>query len=662
VTRTLRHALAAAAFAIVTIVWMLPVLRDPAGVVPGPGADDNLTFVWNTWWMHHAVTTGQWPFWTPMLFAPWGSSLALHTHAALPALASAALLALSGGSVVAATNAVVTLNLFLNFVGAYALAFRITRRTLPAALAGFIFGCSPYLGAHLHGHFNLIAAWVLPLATLATLRALDHRSASRTLLAGLSWGSLVYVDYYYAVYAALMVCLLLTARSVSASVAPAPLARWQQHILRVIGWLLALDLVVVIGIALTGGAVLRAGPLRVSIQGTDNPIAAAGLLVMLIAAVYLGPRVRIDVATSRLRVDIRRLAPGLAVALVVSSPLLLSAAALWLNGDYTSQRYFWRSAPAGIDFATLFLGNPTGALSGHWSRYAYGRLGIDEVEQVGWLGPAVTVLCAVALLDRKRRADTRPWMVIGAVFTTWATGPYLVAAGRSVWLLLPATIVRFIPIVSNARIPARAMIAVYLSAAILAALGWQRLHDRGRRMLCVSLLALLVVDYFPAQALTSRVARPAVYDVLRAQTDLGVVCELPLGLRDGFGASGRLDGRVLVYQTLHGHPITGGFVARLSPRIRAAYQDDAILGPLLRLSDGHPLSAERPMDPRTAQALLRAHGISHVIINQLTAPADLLAYARASLPLRILAADAERTLYAIGDVTGESRPSLRLGR
>ena len=49
------------------------------------------------------------------------------------------------------------------------------------------------------------------------------------------------------------------------------------------------------------------------------------------------------------------------------------------------------------------------------------------------------------------------------------------------------------------------------------------------------------------------------YDVLARQTGPGSVCELPIGLRDGFGELGRLDMRVLYYQTLHGRPITGGF-------------------------------------------------------------------------------------------------------
>ena len=86
----LRHVPVLAGFAALTIAWLWPVLRQPMEVIPGPGAGDNLTFVWNTWWMRHALANGQSPLWTSMLFAPSGTGLALNTHFALPALAGAA--------------------------------------------------------------------------------------------------------------------------------------------------------------------------------------------------------------------------------------------------------------------------------------------------------------------------------------------------------------------------------------------------------------------------------------------------------------------------------------------------------------------------------------------------------------------------------------------
>jgi len=199
------------------------------------------------------------------------------------------------------------------------------------------------------------------------------------------------------------------------------------------------------------------------------------------------------------------------------------------------------------------------------------------------------------------------------------------------------------------------MIVVSLSAAMLAAIAWRHLQERDRRPLAVCLFALLLVDYLPARAPFFTLDRPSIYDVLVLQPD-GGVCELPLGLRDGFGETGRLDTRVLAYQTRHKRALTGGFLARLSPRLAAAYQNDPVLGPLVRLSAGLRTPPEPNVDRQAAAARLLGHGIRYVVVNQEIAPPDLVAWVRANLPLRPLAVEGARALYAIDAAIAESRP------
>src|SRR4051812_37653907 len=91
VPRGLRHFPPLAPFAGLTALWLLAVARDPSVVVPGTGAGDNLTFIWNAWWMHHAVASLAWPFRTSSIFVPWGVDLTLNSHAALPSLLAAGL-------------------------------------------------------------------------------------------------------------------------------------------------------------------------------------------------------------------------------------------------------------------------------------------------------------------------------------------------------------------------------------------------------------------------------------------------------------------------------------------------------------------------------------------------------------------------------------------
>ena len=690
--RDTRQLLALFLFALLSLVWLSPVTSDLD--IPGSGAGDNFTFVWNGWWMREALTTHVSPFHTPMLFAPWGVDLALNTHTALPA-AFAALLS-RRMSILAATNYVVALHLYLNFVIAFALAHRVTRQMAAAILAALIFGWSPYIGAHLAGHFNLIAAWVLPLVALLLIDALEIGTVASRVLLGIALGITVYVDYYYAVYATALVACLTLARSISFQPMPRVRGRGEIITLRALGGVGAVGALLIVFVAVTGGTVISFGGGRISMRGVDNLVAAAGLLALIAAMVAWLPSVRVGVARQSLAVDARRLVVPLALALLVASPVVAAGLSLWRHGDYVTQRYLWRSAPPGVDVGTALLGNPVGLLWGRLPASLYAALHIDLVEQIAWFGPAVTALAVIAIASaqnvpswrandavpaddpgpvegsdssgttcprkvRKRgqtpihttaaqsgvRPQVRAWTAAGAVFLIWALGPFLVAFGRHVHVLLPATLVRFMPIVSNARIPGRAIVVVYLAAAVLAACGFAALRQRGRATLAWLLFAAVVLDYAPRTAQVFHVERPSIYDVLRTHPAPGGVCELPLGLRDGFGERGRFDSRVLFYQTIHQRPIAGGFVARLPPRIVAAYDADRILGPLLRLSEGQPLASERTLEPSEGSDALIAHGFRFVVIDRELAPRDLLTFTDRALKLREIARDGNRVLYEV---------------
>ena len=214
----------------------------------------------------------------------------------------------------------------------------------------------------------------------------------------------------------------------------------------------------------------------------------------------------------------------------------------------------------------------------------------------------------------------------GGVFAIWALGPHLVAFGQRLNILLPAILVRYVPIVANARIPSRAVVVVYLAVAMLSAFGFALLRARQLGVLAWALLMGVVLDFLPRPVHVLELDHPALYDVLKSNQTPGSVCELPMGLRDGFGETGRFDSRTLWYQTIHGRPMTGGFVARLSPRLVGAYSDAPVLGSLLRLSSGKPLAGELIPAPAEASAALRAQNIRFVVVNRNGAPPDLLQY------------------------------------
>ena len=111
---------------------------------------------------------------------------------------------------------------------------------------------------------------------------------------------------------------------------------------------------------------------------------------------------------------------------------------------------------------------------------------------------------------------------------------------------------------------------------------------------------------------------------------------------------GRFDARTLYFQTISERPVVGGFVARLPERVRSWYRHAPVISTVLRLSDPacppdwHPGAAT----PDEVYRALSAASVAFVVLDRTTAPARLLQYV-ASWPLRPLASDEGRTLYAV---------------
>jgi hypothetical protein len=315
------------------------------------------------------------------------------------------------------------------------------------------------------------------------------------------------------------------------------------------------------------------------------------------------------------------------------------------------------------------LGNPFHPVWGDRVQRVYRALGIDLMESTAWLGIAPIVLAGWALRRHAGRASrpeasarrfgsddpdspmVRQWTVIGLVFFVWALGPHLMAFGINTGMILPEALLRYVPIAANARIPGRAIVVTYLALAVLGAITaaeWRR-GSRHALLILAGVSLVLAADYLPAPFPLTALDRPGIYETLRDRPERGAVCELPLGIRDGFGEHGSFDDRVLFYQTIHRRPLVGGFVARLPRAVTAAYEDDPLLAGLLRLSERErAVDAARPLpDRQLAGDRLRETGIAFVVLNRSTASPSLAAYVERVLPLVRIAEEGERSLYLV---------------
>ena len=639
-----RHLAAAGGFVILAIIWTLPLSLHLSTHLPGAALGDNAVFLWNFWWMRTALASKVDFFHTAYLFAPAGTDLTLHTHTALPAFLGATVL----GSVplITALNITTLASLALNGICTYALAWSVTRDRAGALVAGIIFGCSPFIAAHLMGHFNLTTAWTIPLFALASINGARSGSLPWAIVAGVSLAAMAYIDYYYVVYAAAFaVCVFLwETRTWTCTFARTAPARW---LLIIVGALIVIDIGAIAAILVSGGFSWSIGSTTISAHDLFNPMQALGVLVVVAIWAFLRPSVR--AAANQAAVHRGRVAAATTIATfaLFAAPLLWKFGRLFFNGDYVTQEDDWRSAPAGIDAATLVLGNPFHGLWGAPIRDVYARLGIDAVESGAWLGGVAAILVIHAI--RRGRPGDRAvafWTVVAATFFIWSLGSHLHIGGWNSGLLTPAALLQFVPLVSNARMPGRAMVMVYLALAMLSALAIAKYRGRHRTPATAAFVVFLTLAELCAAPLSiARVDCPPIYLTLRDRSERGAVVELPLGFGDGLESVTPVDNRLmLACQTVHEHPLVGGFVARLSPRVLAAYRSDPLLAGWMRLSGASGFEDMPLLDGEAATDRLRADDIRFIVVNRTTASSTLQQYVEHQLAVTKIAERNDRVL------------------
>ncbi len=640
---------AALGFVVLAVLMTWPLAAHLSDALPGPPGD-NTAFLWNFWWMRKALATGASPFWTSYLFAPYGIDLTLNTHTALPAFIGATVL--SPLNVVAAQNVMTIATLALNGFAAFWLARAFTHDDGAAFAGGVIFAMSAYISAHLLGHFNLISAYVLPLFVLFWMRTC-RGSRYSAIAAGLVLAATAFIDYYYLVYELMIAALVLI---VEASVWSFT-RRTQGSAARVLSWMLGFTAVVV-GAAIvliwtTGGFEFEVGGRHVSMHSTYNPRQIFWVLLGAWIAVRWWPRTRVQWRAGwPARQAAQTIAMAAVVFLVLASPIIWHGWRLIVSGDYVSQRYFWRSAPSGVDLVTFALGNPLHPLWGRAVLNIYDHFHLSQLESLGWLGVVPMWLATRTIRRESSRIAVQLWLVVGGCFLIMALGSHLRVFGMDTGMILPQTLLRYLPIVSNARMPARGMVVVSLAAAMLSAIAVARLRERSRRPALIPMLivALVVADNITAPYQMLLLDRPSIYSTLRERSEPGALCELPVGIQDGFGVTGSYEPRALFYQTIHERPIVGGATSRLPPSVRAGYEHDPVLNVLFQLSDWRQPDVSTLALPTRDQTIagLQANGVSFVMLDRQLARGELRAFVE-RLQLTEIARDRRRTLYRVAE-------------
>ena len=630
-----------AGFILLAVLHTYPLAWHLDSHLPGTGLGDNVSFVWNQWWMREALASSRIDFFhSDHLMWPHGVPLVLHTHTALMAFVGAT--ALGGFSIVEAQNILVIGAVALNGLAAFALALEISGSRSGASLAGVLYLLAAPLAARLMGHFNLLTAWPLVLGCWATVRAVRNPSVPNACAVAITAAVTVYADYYLAVFLLSFILLYVATElwTLRMSGRRAHVGRPAATLIAASALLFAIAAAIAIGI----GGKFYLADLSVSATRPQNAMTAGWLLAVAAALVIWRPRVRL---VRRGGIDVSRAVRCLVLAAVLCAVVLWPIGrAAWqvrASGDYVTSTAALKSSPRGVDVATLVMGPPFHGIAGSHVRAAYTALGIDAMESSAWLGIVPVTLALWAIAGGWKEPEVRRWTLVALVFFVWSLGPYALVLGHDTGLLLPQAVAQLVPMLDNARIPGRALIVVSLALSILAALGIRHLRRRqAATALLLASLAFVESSAAPLPLAGLPVAG-AVERRLAEAHGRTAVLPVPFGVRDGFGSRGSVDHGGLYLQTVHGAPLAGGFVARVPPRISSWYELVEPFAALLGLSQA---SGGKWVSCAAAVEGLRTHGIGFVVVERAAAPEEAVRFLR-SLPLESVARDGSRELFVL---------------
>ncbi|HEY8601969.1 MAG TPA: hypothetical protein VIL85_26320 [Thermomicrobiales bacterium] len=343
-TLALRHFLPLGLYLLITIIATYPLIRHFGTALPGDGRDAWQNY-WDYWWLRMSLSQGQNPYQTPLLYAPYGAPLYLHTLNPFNGLVTLPIQIVFG--LTAAYNTVVFLSFSLAAYFAYLLVARISGSYQAGFVGGIIYAFGSYHFAHLLGHANLLASEWLPAYLLCLVTASEKTGRQRLRWLGAGAVSLLLIalcDWQYLLFAGALTALY------------APFTALTRRSLAPLGVAAAIG---------AGGIILilpflvpTARELQVSATTRPAVLGPEQFSADLLSFVTPSP-LQAWWGASAERLGGRAVAPAVERAIFLGFlPLLLAGTGLWLRG-----RRGWLWGLGAVGFAVLALG-PTLQIAG----------------------------------------------------------------------------------------------------------------------------------------------------------------------------------------------------------------------------------------------------------------------------------------------------------
>ncbi|HYO50358.1 MAG TPA: hypothetical protein VEW94_10950 [Chloroflexia bacterium] len=537
------HVVALGGYLALTLILTFPIATKLSSEIPAGG--DAWHNIWNLWWVKQAIFERHTDLYhTDMLYYPGGTNLYFHTLTLTAGLMSLPL-QLLGVDLLATYSLILLAGFVLAGYGTFLLCYYLTGSRWASFVGGFAFAFSPYHFAHLFGHMNLASLQWIPFYTLALLKAMDRPGPPRKSKPPNpdSTNSLLNEGE-------------VKAPNTSARTLPGSSLLWAAAAGALLAlnaytdWLYAIFLVMLTALLLAWRLLV---PSERRLFGQANVGLAEGALRLLV---------------------------GTGVFFLLVSPVLVPSLAEAQKGyaQQSPEETLVYSSDAMLAFTPSELhpiwGKAVTERVAHIGPYMPQK---GPSERVVFLGYSVIGLALYAAWRLRARREVRLWLF--AAVATWvlSLGPILQVLGKSrlpfigATFPLPYALLYQLPLFNIARTPSRLAVLTMLSMSILAAFALAALlsgtHRPRRRRASGKLhwrhgavafgLPLLIL--FEFLAIPFPTVPPGwnvpIYSRIAAEPGRFALLELPL----------QPVGDYMAYQTIHGKPIIGGFLARQPP-------------------------------------------------------------------------------------------------
>lgn len=657
-----RHLAVIAGYLGVTLVfaWPLPLKLDSA--LTGPPTGDTGVYVWNLWVFRHELFAHHTsPFFTHEILSLTPSvPLTLHNYTTFADLIAVPLIPIFG--MTATFNLIYLLSSVLTAYAMFLLARHVTRATGESWLAGLLFGFAPALIARSTAHFSLVQAAPLPIFLLL-VRRLECRGLARdAILAGMTLAWAYTCDPYYAVYAVLLGASYYVFRHTHLAPRRPSLftvsARWGIDALILL--LIALSLAII----LQGGGQFQIAGAHISATTVYTPM----LAVMVLLAFRVATTLRwgwhgLNVPAALLSPRVVGLATIACVAFM--SPALYAMRAQTNDASWIRPKIFWRSSSPGVDALAFLLPNPNHVLFGSWSEQWLTHRPNGLAENTASL-PFVALLTIGIAYSAYRFRRGRLWAALTAFFAWLALGPFIFIGGVNTQVPTPWALLRYVPVVGGARMPARLSVLVMLAFALLFTEALRRIaaaHRPHRARILVGVGVLLLFELAPMPRTLYAATIPRIYQIVAADPRAVRVLEIPFGIRDGLSSHGNFSAESQFYQTMHEKPLIGGYLSRVPQNEVERYRKRPVVDALITLSEGRPLTERQSLRAlRRGPGFVERGRIGYVVIDMNRTSPEFAAFVEDALQLVPVSEDLGKRLYRTMCCRSRKLPLKELGR